>query len=240
MRAILAALALGLFAFTPAHALLPDELDAALPLDPERPPEGGWMMIRVTAGEGSVTVRGERHPERPTVYTLAEPASEDDLSEDQRALWESMRPQPDAQERHEPRTQVSLSLDPITVRALLGGEARLLREADGERVYGFQPAKLDPMGSAPDFIDRFSGEVALREGAVSWMRIYARRSFKPSRAVRVTRHEIRMDYEPDPRFEMPVMRSMRTMVEGSAMFQSFEQGMTMEILEYHPGDDAPL
>jgi hypothetical protein len=239
MRAIIAALALGLCALPPAHALLPDELDAALPLDAPATPEGGWMVMRTTVGEDTITVRGERHPDGATADTLVEPASEDELSDGQSALWETLRPQPDAEEGA-PRTRTSVVLDPVSMRALLGGDARFLRETDGERVYGFQPVRLNPLEPAPDFIDRFSGEIALRDGAVSWVRAFTDRSFKPNAAARVNRYEVRMEYQPDERFEMPVMRSMRTEVEGSAMFQSFTQDMTMEILEYHPGDDAPL
>lgn len=240
MRAVLVALALGLCAFAPAQAVLPDELEAALPLDAPAVPEGGWMVMRTTAGDHSITVRGERHPERATTYALVEPASEDDLSEGQQALWDAMKPQDQEEGAEAPRSRTSIVLDPVSMRALLGGEARLLREADGERIYGFQPVRLNPMEPAPEFIDRFSGEIALRDGQISWVRAFSHRSFKPNAAARVNHYEVRMEYQPDERFEMPIMRSMRTEVEGSAMFQNFEQDMTMEILEYHPGDDAPL
>jgi hypothetical protein len=189
-----------------------------------------------------VVARAERRLPAPTVYTLIEPQNEDALTAGQREIWESLRPDAEGDEAEDGTPQTrrsSLFLDSEGVRAMLGARAELVREEGGEAVYRFQPTALNPDEPAPDFIDRISGEIALREGRVAWIRLFAERSFKPHPAARINTFDIRMEYAPDPRFDAPLLRATRAEVSGSAMFQSFEQDMVMEILEFEPAVSDP-
>lgn len=240
MRACLAAAVFAVAVLGGAASALPEPLETALIAPAAPAPEDGVAVIRYASKGEAVTVRAQRRADGPTLYTLVEPDSEDALSETQRALWPGARDDatddaPSAEDQDaDPPARSSVFLDPEAIRAMLGDSAEFARESGDETIYRFRPAQLDANGSAPDFIDRLAGEIAVRDGAVAWFRIFSERSFKPHPTARVNAFEMRMDYRADPRFDQPLMAAARTTVSGTAMFQSFDQDTTTELLDFTP------
>jgi hypothetical protein len=68
--------------------------------------------------------------------------------------------------------------------------------------------------------DHLTGELSLSEqGHVGEMRIFAPESFKPNAAARVHAFEMRMTFEQPDGLPAPVLTSMSTHIDVSALFQ---------------------
>ncbi|MGJ3230283.1 MAG: hypothetical protein ACFE0P_00625 [Oceanicaulis sp.] len=246
MRLFLAAAAL--LALTPAPSLaqLPAALEAALSTNPrEAAPTG--LDFRLEEGGEGITVRVDLSGE-DVRYRLLQP-SEADLSETQQEMWDGfLDPEEDAfRDTDDPDAGEGLT-GPVSLRRMVGDEARHLRDEGGLAIYGFAPQSMAVGADVDDgegdaqmdaMLRHLNGEIALdASGHVAWVHLFAAESFKPNMAARINTFSMRQSFVFEPAYAAPRLSRLEMALSGSAAFQSFEQSMAMEIsnLVFDGGD----
>jgi len=256
----------------PARAELPDLLARALEKEPaDRDVQ--TLSLRIIAGEASIVIAIDGEDGKRGRTRLVEPADETEMDEAQAALWRSWSPKEDEEESPEkaaekaaektgddPQTEeeesTSVSLggyDREGLIASIGTQVTPLGERDGLQVYAFKPQKLlmggdGDAGGFEKALDHMIGEVAVDPVTEHIARVGHRLegSFKPNMVVRINTFDIETTYVFDARIDGPRMDAMSFKAVGSAMFQSFDEGYTIQVadIQYKPlsegaGDAVP-
>ncbi|WP_421791963.1 hypothetical protein [Hyphobacterium sp.] len=225
MKWILAAAVLGLSA--PAFAdysSFPQPLAQALELAQDSPEGAVWRFtFHITIDGEEMTARFDGTQPDGADWTLLSPASADELSDPLAEIWTDMNTVDDAEEADD---GVSIGADGLffdedAASMVSGGIEEL-----GDGRYAFRP-NLDPDAEEPDpMADNMTGEVALSaNGYINELRIFAPESFKPNAAARVHTFEMRMTFDQLEGFPAPIMISMATDIEVSALFQRQSQSL---------------
>jgi hypothetical protein len=125
---------------------------------------------------------------------------------------------------------------------------RLVRETAEAAVFSFRPQPGSGLGgrrgegAVPESVTRhLVGELMVEVASpiVSSFRIYSNRSFKPNPAARLDELDIEMELgETEPGGPIAVVAT-RTRIAGSALFNSFEQTITVVNSSFVRSDGAP-
>ena len=221
-----------------AFAQLPDPLERALSVSLNDPVV---QRVDVTVGEseGRITVRIEEDADGESQYTLLSP-SEAGLNDAERELWEDMFSS-DEDESEDDADEDGFSaedFDPAELRRMIGSDATLLREENGLLVYGFTPQAFpddedEPDASARRMLEAMTGEVSVNAstGHVAGVSLRLLESVKPNFAARIEDFRFERTYVFDEVVNGPRLESMRFNIAGSAAFQSFDENMTIDILD---------
>lgn len=218
-----------------AFAQLPDPLERALSVS-LNDPVAQRVDLMVGDNEGQITVRIVESAEGESEYTLLSP-SEAGLNESERELWEDMFSDDD-DENDEDGGFGGEDFDPDELRRMIGPDATLLREENGQLVYGFTPQAFpddedEPDGAARRMLDAMMGEVSVntQTGHVEGFQLRLEESVKPNFAARIDTFSFVQNYVFDEAVNGPRLASLRFSIEGSAAFQSFNESMMIDILD---------
>ncbi len=229
----------------PAFAQLPEPLERALSVTSQSS-DTESVLLRLGRGEEMLRIRMV-FADGDVSYELVEPATVEALNEAQAEIWdgyanrgedddEASEPEPEAtEEDDEESSSVAIGdYNPDALRASIGEDVTLINEAGSLLTYGFTPNTLPVDGDVPDaFVENLRGEIDVdtERGQVAAVRFAATESFKPNMAARIHVFSIEQTYVHEPALGGPRMRSLSMNIEGSAMFQSFEQAMLMVVEE---------
>jgi len=208
----------------------PQPLADALAMGYAAPEDAFWRFtLRVSMNETVMDVRFDGAEADGEDWTLLSPASADDLSDELSAMWTDMNtPDEDSGENEGAglsiRSGGGLFFSPETARMIAGDVQQA--SAGG---YTFRP-DLDPDSDEADSMaEHLSGEIALASsGQVERIRIFAPASFKPNPAARIHEFEMIMNFQTLEGLPAPVMTSMSTVVDVSALFQRQQQSVRFE------------
>ncbi|HBU60917.1 MAG: hypothetical protein CMH91_04735 [Oceanicaulis sp.] len=220
-----------------ALAQLPDPLERALSVS-LNDPVAQRVDVMVGDNDGQITVRIQEDADGASHYTLLSP-SEAGLNESEREMWEEMfLSDEDASEEDEEDGFGGEDFDAEDLRRIIGSEATLLREEDGLLIYGFTPQAFpddedEPDGAARRMLDAMTGEVSVnaQTGHVAGFQMILRESVKPNFAARIEDFRFVQSYVFDEVVNGPRLESLRFNIAGSAAFQSFDESMSVDILD---------
>ena len=236
-----------------SFAELPERLERALSVSVQ---EIDAQRVEVRISEGEHSIQAYVFPgidDAPDQYELIEPASEDDLSEDQLAIWVGLRePEDDDNDGSEDEDDRSdLTFDGAQFRAMIGTEVEPLGEQDGVMVYGFQPQAM-PGEDEPDrttrrMLDAMTGTIGLTRHAesqtdiVAFIELTLEDSVKPNFAARVDAFEMVQRFVHDEDLAGPRLSRLSIDMAGSAAFQEFSENFSMDIIDitYRQTDPNP-
>lgn len=231
---IFAVAAAALFASATAFSdtsTYPQPLAEALSMGYEAPDEAVWRFnMRVSMNDEAMELSFDGAQADGAEWTLISPASPDSLSEELSDMWVDMNT-PDGEEEEGRGISVGsgggLFFTPETARLIAGN---VERTSGGG--YSFSP-DLDPGSDEADSMaEHLSGELSLAAaGHVDRIRIFAPASFKPNAAARVHAFEMVMDFQRFEGLPAPVMTSMSTVVDVSALFQRQQQNVRFDFFD---------
>jgi hypothetical protein len=221
---------------TAAFAQLPDPLERALSVS-LNDAVAQRVDLMVGDNDGRITVRIEEDADGESRYTLLSP-SEAGLNDSERELWEDMFSSDDDEADDEDDGFGGEDFDPEELRRIIGPQATLLREENGRLVYGFTPQAFpddedEPDSAARRMLEAMSGEVSVntQTGHVEGFELSLRESVKPNFAARIEDFRFAQNYVFDETVNGPRLESLRFNIAGSAAFQSFDESMTIDILD---------
>lgn len=220
---------------------LPPLVERAFAAGTEAPDEAHWQFtLTADMGEhGQFTARFDSARPEAERWTLIEPASPDEMSEDLRQTWDNTS-EPD-QAADETRDEADgdgrsvsiggggsgLFFGPGSTDFVAGG-VREIRDTANQVIFAFDPNLADE--DDDDAMARAMGEnlrgemtIARSNPFVERMRIHAPASFKPNFMVRIHAFEMELEFERQDGLPAPVMTRFLTRVEASAMMQRINQ-----------------
>jgi len=232
MRVIVAAAA-ALFVSASAisdSSTYPQPLADALVMGYEAPEDAVWRFtMRVSMNEDSMELRFDGAQADGEEWTLLSPSSPDVLPDELSDMWVDMNTPGDGEDEDDGQgisvgNGGGLFFTPETASMIAGNVERV--SGNG---FTFNP-DLDPGSEESDSMaENLSGEVSLATaGHVERIRIFAPESFKPNPAARVHEFEMVMDFQLFDELPAPVMTSMSTTVDVSALFQRQQQNVRFE------------
>lgn len=230
-----------------ASAQLPEPLGAALSNRPEDiTPER--VALRMTVNRQSILV--EIRPdetEDSQRYTLLQPASADNLTEEQVEMWAGFGGGASAEAEDSPDSAPGESysvgaFDADSLRRAIGGSAQLEREAGPLLIYSFQPQSLPGQGGQAGerqaLLDNLAGEIEIdaERNQVAAVRFALTDSFKPHLAARLREFTLEQRFVHEPVLGGPRFSGLTMSMAGSAVFQPFSQTMEIELVSVrYPG-----
>jgi len=207
----------------------PQPLVDALSMGYEAPDDAVWRFtMRVSMNEAAMELRFDGGQADGEEWTLLSPASPDVLSGELSEMWIDMNTPDDGEDDERDGISVGsgggLFFTPETASMIAGNVERV--SGGG---YTFSP-DLDPDSDEADSMaEHMAGELSLAAaGHVDRIRIYAPESFKPNPAARIHEFEMVMDFQTFEGLPAPVMTSMSTVVDVSALFQRQQQNVRFE------------
>ena len=229
-----------LFSATSAFALLPEPLEQALSA-PINEPVAARVDMRIGVNNDRIMVRMVESEAGESDYTLLAPP-EDTLNEAQRELWVDLSDDDESDESSEDSDESSgfgaEGFDPEEIRRIIGDDVRFLREEDGRLIYGFVPLAMPDSEGEPDrteqrMLEAMQGEVHVNaaNGHVQAFHLRLEESVKPNFAARIDGFQFLQDFVFDETVNGPRLAGMHFNIAGSAAFQSFDENMTIEILD---------
>lgn len=206
----------------------PQPLADALSMGYDAPDDAVWRFnMRVSTNDTAMELEFDGTQPDGDEWTLISPADPDALSGELADMWVDMNT-PDDEEEESRGISVGsgggLFFTPETASMIAGNVART--SGGG---YTFRP-DLDPESDEADSMaENLAGEVSLAAaGHVDRIRIHAPVSFKPHPAARVHEFEMTMEFQQLEGLPAPVMTSMSTVVDVSALFQRQQQSVRFE------------
>lgn len=208
----------------------PQPLADALAMGYAAPEDAFWRFtMRVSMNDAVMDVRFDGAQADGEDWTLLSPASPDVLPEELSGMWAEMNTPDDPDDAGNGRrlsvgSGGGLFFSPETAQ-MIAGDVQLA--AGGG--YTFRP-DLDPdSDEAESMAEHLNGEIALASsGHVERIRIFAPASFKPNPAARIHEFEMVMDFQSVEGLPAPVMTSMSTVVDVSALFQRQQQNVRFD------------
>lgn len=208
------------------NSSFPEPLADALAMTYETPENAHWrFVLDITTGDETLSVRFDGSRPDGEDWSLISPADPETLNEDLSEIWVEMNTPNDA-EQAEGGSSIGtdgLFFDAESALLVAGGVRSL-----GSGRYAFTP-NLDPGSEEADPMqEHLSGELSLADaGHVGEIRIFAPESFKPNAAARIHAFEMVMTFDHHDGLPAPIMTSLSTHVEVSALFQRQQQRMAM-------------
>ncbi|QNL18925.1 hypothetical protein HXX25_05935 [Hyphobacterium sp. CCMP332] len=208
----------------------PQPLADALTLGYDAPDDAVWRFnMRVSMNDDAMELRFDGAQADGEEWTLISPASPDSLSGELADMWVDMNT-PDDDDDGDNGRSISLGsggglfFTAETARMITGS---VERTSGGG--YSFSP-DLDPDSDEADSMaEHLSGELSVATaGHIERIRIFAPVSFKPNPAARVHEFEMVMDFQRFEGLPAPVMTSMSTVVDVSALFQRQQQNVRFD------------
>ncbi|GJL96402.1 MAG: hypothetical protein DHS20C06_02190 [Hyphobacterium sp.] len=231
IAAIAAALMCSAAAFSDS-SIYPQPVSDALAMTHDASDEAVWRFtMRVSMNDNSMDVGYDGAQDDGAQWTLLSPASPETLTEDLSDMWMDMIT-PDDTENAEDGEGVGLSVGSdgglfftAETASMIAGNVQ--RVSGGQ--YSFDP-DIDPESDENDSMaEHLDGELALASaGHVEQIRIFAPESFKPNPAARIHEFELIMDFRQLDGMPAPIMTSMSTVVDVSALFQRQQQSVRFE------------
>jgi len=206
----------------------PQPLADALSRTYEAPDDAVWRFtLEVSLADERMRVRFDGTQPDGQDWTLLSPADPDTLGEELSDMWLDMNTPDDSTEEAEGSVSIGnsgLFFDAETA-AMVAGGVELVEGVTFGLSYRFDPALEGGEGS--DGMDEhLAGEVSIAPlGHVQQIRIYAPASFKPNPAARVHEFEMVLGFEQIDGLPAPVMTSMSTNIDVSALFQRQQQNL---------------
>jgi hypothetical protein len=210
----------------------PQPVSDALAMTHDASNEAVWRFnVRVSMDDHSMDVGFNGALEDGAQWTLLSPASPEDLVDDLSDMWTDMIT-PDDSENADDGDGGGLSIGSdgglfFTAETASMVAGNVQRMAGGQ--YSFDP-DIDPESEENDSMAEYlDGELALASaGHVEQIRIFAPESFKPNPAARIHAFELIMNFQHLDGLPAPVMTSMSTVVDVSALFQRQQQSVRFE------------
>ncbi len=208
----------------------PQPLADALSMGYEAPDDAVWRFtMRVSMNDSVMELGFDGAQADGAEWTLISPSSPESLSDELADMWVDMNT-PDDDDDEDNGRSISvgsgggLFFTPETARMIAGN---VERTSGGG--YTFSP-DLDPESDQADSMaENLAGEISLAPaGHVDRIRIFAPASFKPNPAARVHEFEMVMDFQRFDGLPAPVMTSMSTVVDVSALFQRQQQSVRFD------------
>ncbi|WP_420432040.1 hypothetical protein [Hyphobacterium sp.] len=204
----------------------PEPLADALAMTYETPEDAHWrFVVDITAADQTLSARFDGSRPDGEDWTLISPTDPATLNDELSEIWVDMNT-PNEAEPAEGDSSIGrggLFFDAESA-LMVDGEVRPL----GSGRYAFAP-NLDPGSDEDDLMqEHLSGELSLADaGHVGEIRIFAPESFKPNAAARIHTFEMVMTFDRQDGLPAPIMTSLSTHVEVSALFQRHQQRMAM-------------
>ena len=235
VRSLMLGACAALFSAT-AFAQLPEPLEQALSA-PVNDREAARIDMRIGVNNDRIMVRMVESETGDSDYTLLAPP-EDTLNEAQRELWDDLLDDDEDENADEEGGFSAEDFDPEELRRIMGEDVSLLREEDGRLIYGFVPLAMPDSEGEPDrteqrMLEAMQGEVHVNaaNGHVQAFHLRLQESVKPNFAARIDGFQFLQDYVFDEAVNGPRLASLHFNIAGSAAFQSFDENMTIEILD---------
>lgn len=213
-------------------SIYPQPVSDALAMTHDASDEAVWRFtMRVSMNDDSMHVGFDGAQADGAQWTLLSPASPDALTGDLSDMWTDMVT-PDDTEDAEDREGGGMSIGSdgglfftVETASMIAGNVQRLSGAQ----YSFDP-DIDPDSDENDSMAaHLDGELALASaGHVEQIRIFAPESFKPNPAARIHEFELVMDFQQLDGLPAPIMTSMSTVVDVSALFQRQQQSVRFE------------
>lgn len=212
---------------TPAFANttdVPQPLAQALELAQESPEGAIWRYTLDIIIDGEeMTARFDGSQPDGADWTLLSPASPDDLNNALGEIWTDMNTPDDGEEAER---GISIGRDglffDVNAARIVSGDIRDL----GAGRYGFAPNMNPDSDDSDAMADHMTGELVLSGlGHIEQVRVFAPESFKPNSMARVHTFEMRMTFDQVEGLPAPIMTSMATEIDVSAMFQRQTQSL---------------
>lgn len=195
-------------------------------------PDQRWAFTStVTANGARLSARYD--PSRPAgeEWTLIEPAGEDALSDEQRAVLNGLRRQAEADRQ----LMVEGARQDYGVRPYVREGLALSDESATEKRYAFRPVDdvgltSPPDSNGPKMAEHLSGElvIATSEPMLAEVRLHATESFKPNAAARINALDLAWRFgEVEPGGPIAILGS-DTRASGRALFRGFDVTSTVE------------
>jgi len=229
LRSVAVAVVAGLFSLTAQAAELPPLLESAI-LKGEEAEAHRWAFTqRFTIEDSDLTMRFEPMGEAGAWQLVA--PEEATLDAEDAELYRRITdvegdPKPDADLTYE------------QIRSALGDQTpEVIEETDARVVYGFAPLPWNDIDDEDEpILEHMRAEVTVeKDGAyISRIRLYAPESFRHMMVARIDRFEQEMVFAPEPSTGLPLMTSFLQEIEGSALFQRFNQARTEVYSDFVP------
>ncbi|MEE2525153.1 hypothetical protein V0U79_02160 [Hyphobacterium sp. HN65] len=207
----------------------PQPLADALSRTYEAPETAVWRFtLDIDVAGETMQVRFDGTQPDGADWTLVSPANADALDGELAEMWSDMNTANDDEEEADGSVSIGRSglfFDAETA-AMIAGDVELVEGVTFGLSYRFQPVL--ETGEENDGMDEFlDGEVRIAPlGHVDQIRIFAPRSFKPHPAARIHSFEMLLGFEQIEGLPAPVMTSMSTQVDVSALFQRQQQDLS--------------
>ncbi len=220
----------------PRPALIEEALDTG-----EVFTEYRWSFLQTMSSQdaesedGQIVMRFD--PREEEAWTLIEPTG-DAVTDEIKQVVERIR--------ETPRGERSIGQGDLS--HTIGGEISVAREEASAMVYRFEPQpRPDARDGAAGFLDNLEGELTVQrsgggaDGTRPWIRsvrLHAPQSFKPNLAARINTFEQSGSYALVE--GVPVLAESVTRLEGSAMFRSFNETVSITLTQIERIDPAQM
>jgi len=210
-------------------SLYPQPVSDALTRTHDASDEAVWRFnMRVSMNDDVMVVGFDGAQADGAQWTLLAPETSDALTGDLSDMWADMITPDDNDDSEEGGLSVGSDgglFFTAETAAMIAGNVR--RVAGNQ--YSFDP-DIDPDSDESDsMVEHLDGELALATtGFIEQIRIFAPESFKPNPAARIHVFELVMDFQQLDNLPAPIMTSMSTVVDVSALFQRQQQSVRFE------------